>query len=88
MCRVRAPHPNIRDWFTRSHPSKRENRTRNRSEIARVNGPIDCSVFFIHHLRLTSLVQPARDKEILMDKFNDIKNSKKQRDKSSITVTF
>jgi hypothetical protein len=28
------PHPNIRDWFTRSHPSKGENR----SEIARVNG--------------------------------------------------
>jgi hypothetical protein len=31
------PHLNIRDWFTRSHPSKGENRTRNRSEIARVN---------------------------------------------------
>jgi hypothetical protein len=28
---------NIRDWFTRSHPSKGENRTRNGTEIARVN---------------------------------------------------
>jgi hypothetical protein len=26
-------HPNIREWFTRSHPSKGENRTRNRSQI-------------------------------------------------------
>jgi hypothetical protein len=25
------PHLNIRDWFTRSHPLKGENRTRNRS---------------------------------------------------------
>ena len=33
------PRLNIRDWFTRSHPSNGENRTRNRSEIARVNGP-------------------------------------------------
>jgi hypothetical protein len=28
------------DWFTRSHPSKGKNRTRNPSEIARVNGPL------------------------------------------------
>jgi hypothetical protein len=28
------------DWFTRSHPLKGEKRTRNRSEIARVNGPL------------------------------------------------
>ena len=33
------PHPNIHDWFTWSHRSKGENRTRNCSEIARVNGP-------------------------------------------------
>jgi hypothetical protein len=38
------PHPNICDWFARSHPSKGENRTRNRSEIARVNGPLKCRV--------------------------------------------
>ena len=33
------PQLNFRDWFTRSHPSKGETRTTNRSEIARVNGP-------------------------------------------------
>ena len=34
-------HLNIRVWFTRSHPSKGENRTRNRSKSCKcqVNGP-------------------------------------------------
>ena len=34
------PHLNICDWFTHSHLSRGENRTRNRSKIARVNGPL------------------------------------------------
>ena len=31
------PHLNICDWFTRLHPSKGENRTRNRSESCKCN---------------------------------------------------
>jgi hypothetical protein len=34
-------HLNIPNWFTHSHPSKAENHPRNRSEIARVNGPLE-----------------------------------------------
>ena len=35
------PHLNVSDCFTCSHPSKGENCTRDRSEIVRVNGPLE-----------------------------------------------
>jgi hypothetical protein len=54
------PRPNIRDWFTRSHPSKGENRTRNRSEIARVNWPYN----HLHKLnKLTHTVSPCNNQD-------------------------
>ena len=35
------PHLNIPNWFTHSHLSKGKNHARNRSEITRVNGPLE-----------------------------------------------
>ena len=47
---------NIRDWFTRSHPSKGENRTRSRSEIASVNGLQACLNSSTHYPTSSEIV--------------------------------
>ena len=50
------PYLNICDWFTRSHPSEGENRTRNRSEVARVNWPLCCSTRLTRMLTVNHFV--------------------------------
>jgi hypothetical protein len=52
-------------WFTRSHRSKGENRTRNRSEIARVNGPLDRASHY-------HAIKPRTDGQFFPDKFEFI----------------
>jgi predicted Zn-dependent protease len=83
------PHLNICDWFTRSHPSKGENRTRIRSENARVNGAcslISICFFFTFKLRRvrnkTSMVEDQLSKS-LVEKSNYSERPSKSKDAGS-----